>query len=83
MIEVPQEELEELYTTRLLCFLETSPQSNKYHQVLLNAEEFKRFSFSIGDKTEDLPNGAQGTFIKMSEETYALPDLKQIQDEGT
>ena len=31
----------ELYTIRTLIFLETEPQSNEYHQVMLDKETFK------------------------------------------
>ncbi len=69
---------EELYTTRLLVFIETAPQSNKYRQVMLNPEEFKKMSFSIGHTVEILPNGDQRTEANFSNDTYDIPDVPQI-----
>ena len=67
----------ELYGTRLLCFLETEPQSNMYHQVRLNPEQFKTFSFSLG-KVVDVKGDMQNVEFEMSVETYKLPDLPEI-----
>ena len=67
-------DIEELYTTRLLVFLETEPQSNEYRQVILNKEEFKAFSMSLGKVTEK--NGKDEVVeINLSEDIHSLPDL--------
>lgn len=66
-----------LYSTRLLVFIETEPQSNKYRQLVLTPEEFKNVSFSIGKVTNKVGNGEQ-VEVKMSEEIWELPDLPEI-----
>lgn len=39
----------ELYETRLIVMIETGPQTNKYMQVLLKDEVFKKVSEVIAD----------------------------------
>ena len=69
----------ELYSTRLLVFVETAPQSNKYHQVHMDSEEFKKCSISVGDIVEKKDhNGIQTIALRMSVDSYDLPDLKEI-----
>lgn len=69
-----------LYGTRLLIFLEDSPQSNKYRQILLTSEEFKKASFAIGEVVEQ--EGTDQTVkLEMSTELYDLPDLQQTYEE--
>ncbi len=71
----------ELYIQRMLVFLETEPQSNKYHQVMLNAEQFKKVSDAIIVSTKpdaSLKPGYDMAEIEMSEEEYTLPDLQDI-----
>jgi hypothetical protein len=66
----------ELYGTRLLVFLEEEPQSNKYRQILLTKDEFKKLSLSIGTVVEQ--DGADQTVeMHMSEDLYTLPDLPE------
>lgn len=68
----------ELYSTRMLCFMETAPQSNRYRQIILNPEEFKRFSFAIGTDTGKKDDAGQDIVeLNMSEEIYPLPDLRE------
>ncbi len=74
----PLEDFEnELYSQRLLIFIETEPQSNIYKQLLLTGEEFKKITMNIGTV-----KGKKGRIdvveINESDETYVLPDLKQI-----
>lgn len=71
---------EEFTITRLLCFLETAPQSNKYQQILLNKDEFNKFSQSLGTVTKQHKNGKQDISIRLSEEVYELPDLQEIKN---
>jgi len=69
----------DFYSTRVLVFMETSPQSNKYNQLFLNAEEFKRMSLTLGTETgEKDTNGNDIVKLNHSEEEYTLPDLKEI-----
>ncbi len=71
----------ELYSTRMLIFLETKPQSNEYYQVYLNPEEFKRFSATIGRPTGKKDEKDNDIIeIQMSTEIYDLPDLREIDD---
>lgn len=65
-----------LYGTRLLIFLEDKPQSNKYHQVLLTLDEFKKASMMIGTVVEEKGH-KQIVELQMSEELYDLPDLEE------
>lgn len=69
---------EGLYELRFLMFIEESPQSNKYAQVLFTAEQYKKLSQAI---MEMYPitgyEGDDPTFdIIGSDETHPLPDLK-------
>lgn len=73
-----------VYGTRLLIFLETKPQSNQYHQILLNEEEFKKVSMTLGKNTgaKDT-NGNDIIELYHSKEIYPLPDLEEITHEKT
>ena len=66
---------------KLLVFLETDAQSNKYNQVLLNGEQFKKVSDAIINSArtgEDLKEGMEEVELTTSEEEYDLPDLQSI-----
>lgn len=67
----------EIYSTRLLLFLETGPQTNEYQQVLLTEDQFKAVSDTI---SKFVRNGERQEIVKVetSKEKYKLPDLKQI-----
>lgn len=74
----------ELYTLRVLVFLETDAQSNKYNQVCLTAKQFKKMSDAIStelpeDKT--LKKEFRNYETLLSEEEYELPDLQEIYEE--
>lgn len=74
-------DLTEIYETRMLIFLETEPQSNKYNQIMVNQEQFKIISDVISTITDEAmiaPN-IESREIKLSEEVYELPDLKSIE----
>ncbi len=66
-----------MYGTRLLIFVEEDPQSNKYRQVLLTPEEFKKASMNLGTVTGMLDDNTENVELQMSEELYDLPDLQQ------
>lgn len=70
-------ELKELYTQRTLIFIEEEPQSNKYRQVILTPEEFKRVSDNLGRIASEA-DGIEQIEINLSDEIYTLPDLKDI-----
>ncbi len=69
-------DLTELYTTRLLIFLEDEPQSNTYRQVILTPEQFKTTSLSLGEVLHT-EGDQQDVALQLSEETYQLPDLPE------
>ena len=68
----------ELYTIRTLIFLETEPQSNEYHQVMLDQETFKKVTEVMSTLVKE--GEIQEVNLDLSEETYKLPDLKDIYD---
>lgn len=70
-------EYSEIYGTRVLVFLENAPQSNKYHQVLLNPEMYKAMTATICKPTGDKDGEIEMQEIKTSEEEYNLPDLPE------
>jgi hypothetical protein len=80
-------EISELFSQRCLVFMETEPQSNKYNQVILSKEQFKKVSYAIistFDPEEhpeleevELRDGMEIVNIELSEEEYTLPDLQQ------
>lgn len=65
-----------LYGTRLLVFLEDSPQSNKYRQVILTPEQFKDFSNSIGTVVNK-DGDDEDVEMTLSDKIYTLPDLQE------
>lgn len=74
----------EIYGTRLLLFMENEPQSNKYRQIILGPEEFKRVSGSFGKQTgkkiKVMGHKVDEIDVAMSDEIYDLPDLKEIDE---
>ena len=78
--EFTQNEIDELYRNRLLVFLETAPQSNKYFQVYFSPKDFERVLNAV-DKTFPLiaPN-VRSINLHVSNETYDIPDLKQVHE---
>ncbi len=68
-----------IHGIRMLLFLETEPQSNKYRQILLSPEEFKRVAFAYGKLTgKKLSDGLDEVKIEMSDEIFDLPDLQEL-----
>ena len=70
--------IQELYTIRTLIFLETEPQSNEYHQVMLDQETFKKVTEVMSTLVKE--GDIQQVNLDLSEETYKLPDLQDIYD---
>lgn len=70
----------ELYSTRLLLFIEDKALSNKYRQVYLNKEEFKRVAFAFGRETGEKDGDTNIIEYLQSKEIYDLPDLKEINE---
>ncbi len=74
-------DLSQLYETRMLIFIETGPQTNKYKQVLVTGEQFKIVSdaiSTISSTEQDLKEGMEARDVDLSDETYELPDLNSI-----
>ena len=70
-----------IHELRLLVFLEVEPQSNKYNQVYLDAEQFKKVSDSIVIRKLESNNMKEGFELcenAQSDEEYVLPDLQSI-----
>lgn len=70
-----------LYEQRLLVFLETGAQTDKYNQVYLDKDQFKKVSDAIIKSKEDcegLREGKEMVIIDASEKEYELPDLQSI-----
>lgn len=67
----------ELYSTRMLVFMEEEPQSNKYRQVVLTKEEFLNITKGIGTVIKEEGN-IETVEVRKSEEIYTLPDLREI-----
>lgn len=71
----------QIFEQRVLIFMETAPQSNKYNQVYLTPEQFKKVSDTICSivKTDvELRDGIEAVSIVTSQEEYTLPDLQSI-----
>lgn len=68
---------EDLYGLRVLVFMETEPQSNKYHQVLLSPEMFKSMSATLYQKTGKVEGDIEEVILKTGDEEYNLPDLPE------
>ena len=67
----------EFYGLRVLVFMETAPQSNKYHQILLTPKMYKEMTATICRPTGKMVReGVEEQSIQTSEEEYALPDLQ-------
>jgi len=68
-----------LYGIRLLVFLEESPQSNEYRQVVVDPKKFKEISDAVC-KVEEKEGDEELVSIRLSEEIYKLPDLREIHE---
>jgi len=67
-----------IYETRMLVFMETEPQSNKYRQVLLNKDMFKKVSDTLASDVLSREGELEIINMLMSEEEYELPDLQSV-----
>ncbi len=78
----PVLDVSELYTIRMLLFMETNPQSNKYRQVLLTRGEYKDVGRCFG-KIVPGKGKDQEVIVRESDEIYTLPDLQDVHIELT
>lgn len=70
-------DISDLYSKRLLVFLEDEELPNEYHQVIFNAKQFKKVSDAVVDgnvSTEGMREGHEQVQVTISEKTYKLPD---------
>jgi len=67
-----------IYETRMLVFMETEPQTNKYRQVLLNKDMFKKVSDTLASDVLSREGELEIINMLMSEEEYELPDLQSV-----
>lgn len=75
-MEIKSDIFEHFNYDRLLVFLEVSPQSNKYQQVLFTPEEFNRVSQSIGTVVAT-EGKKQDVELQLSNQIYDLPDVME------
>lgn len=66
----------DLYGTRLLIFMEEKSYTNKYRQVLLTRQQFKVASLALG-KVIARSGDNEEVELRLSNDIYPLPDLKQ------
>lgn len=74
-------DLTQLYETRMLIFIETGPQTNKYRQVIVNNDQFKAISDIISTKIDagkDKLGEYETMEIELSDEIYPLADLQSF-----
>ncbi len=84
-MEIPKITMSDLYNVRLVCFIEESPQSNKYFQLLFTEDQFKEVSKTIEsifpkekDHVCDDPD-CNGSLLKVSSTVVSLPeDIREI-----
>lgn len=82
MTNIKSEIYEELNVDRVLVFLETGPQTNKYQQIYFTGEEFKKMSRTIGTIVKKVGN-LEHIALNLSPEVFALPDLEPIHEPKT
>ncbi len=67
-----------IYKVRLLVFMETGPQTNKYQQVALNEAQFKKISNAIAISSVKNADGDFDSVVNMEETIYTLPDIQEL-----
>lgn len=75
----------EVFEVRMIVLMEDSPQSNKYHQILLNREQFRKVSDTLanvfpieeGHKCND-PNCRNRPLLRADKFEITLPDIRSI-----
>ena len=79
----------ELFTTRLIFLMECSPQSNHYHQIMLNKEQFKKMSDALHEcakKNKNCNNCGNENCISLeldADNEYKLADdIKVINEDN-
>jgi hypothetical protein len=78
-MKLTDEQLSEIFGLRMVVLLESEPQSDKYRQVVLNADQFLALSNAFGEIMEEKVNSdnlREGTYL-LQEEEITLPDWVQ------
>lgn len=65
----------------MLVFLEVEPQSNKYRQVILTPEQFKKVSDASVHRTIERRGNDSLCEHILGDEIYTLPDLHELPPE--
>lgn len=74
-------DVHELYATRMIVLMECHPQSNQYHQIMLNGEQFKIISDALAKCGKEHKCGTPGCLSLVVDDdfTYTLNhDIKSI-----
>lgn len=66
--------IDELYTIRMFIYLESSPQSNKYHQIILTREKYKKLSQFMFENIMDKCDDCDKKAWEVEDEFISLPD---------
>lgn len=69
---------EDLYSVRILVFIETEPQSNRYKQICFSPEKYSEVTKAISKGAVEVDTGLFEQQLPFSFETYTLPDLPDI-----
>lgn len=73
-------DLNQFYKIRMIIFMEETPQSNKYKQVLFDKSQVHSFSLHLNSLFKKEPNHkcgnpkCDGTLVKISTKHIKLPD---------
>lgn len=73
-----------LYNTRMLIYLESEPQSNKYFRIMLDAKQYAEVTKAVYEQFPKDPEHAcdnpscAGVTLLISDETIPLPDVSEI-----
>lgn len=68
----------DIYGLRTLVFIESEPQSNKYHQVFLTQKQYYELTRLISKGINKLDGNIEETEIEVSDTEYNLPDLQDV-----
>lgn len=67
-----------VYAIRLLVFVEETPQSNHYHQLMLDDKQFKELTTCISRLFPCEHGRDKHSDLEVGDACHTLPDLMQI-----
>lgn len=71
------------YEQRVLVLLETGPQTNKYQQVAISHDVYKKMTTIIATNTgEMISPGIYKMFLPVNDEIISLPDWKHYEQDN-